>query len=423
MFVFMTVFSLAAIFDLQTPIHKSDYKATQSDKVVSDTSDQDKKINIQSFSNDDNKTGQGEDNPSTFPNELTSDKNNTDSNITDDTLITPPLNTPEVTEAPTAAPPLPTSSPTPTPTQVPKQKYANLGISIAKDYVNIRKSPSTDSESLGKLYRNSAAEVIKTKGDWYYVESGTVKGYIKRELLKTGLSDDILIKKYGTPMVSVDVDGLNVRVEPSMDSKKITTVYKDETYPIISSKDDWYQIDLPDEKVNGYVKKEYVELEAEFKLAISKKQEEKVKQIKAEKRLKKETEVKHGSGVDYTKEDLKLLACLIQAEAGHQSYECKLAVANVVLNRVKLHKASFQSIIYAPGQFSVAKSGSLQKQLDRFDGFDSQAEQLTIKAAKDALAGSNNIGNRRYFHSYRAAVNKGYDKKDTAVKLGGLVFW
>jgi len=319
----------------------------------------------------------------------------------------------------------PTSIPTPTPkvTVPPKQKYANIGISFAKDYVNIRMKPSTKSESVGKLYRNSAAEILKTKDGWFYVESGSVKGYIKCDLLKTGLSDDTLIKKYGTPMARVNVDGLNVRKDPDMDSKKITTIYQEETYRVLDTKGDWIKIDLEDEKINGYVKKEFVELEAEFKDAISKKQEEKILQLKAEKRIKNQTIIKHGNGFNYTDDDLKLLVCLIQAEAGHQSYECKLAVANVVLNRVKLHKASFTAIVYSPGQFSVAKSGSLQKQLNRFDHFSNQAELLTIKAVKDALAGSNNIGSRRFFHTYAAAVKKGYDKKSTAVKLGGLMFW
>ena len=39
--------------------------------------------------------------------------------------------------------------------------------------------------------------------------------------------------------------------------------------------------------------------------------------------------------VMYTNEEVKLLACLIQAEAGNQSFRGKVAVGNVVLNRVK----------------------------------------------------------------------------------------
>lgn len=59
---------------------------------------------------------------------------------------------------------------------VEEAKYANIGISNAKDYVNIRKSANTDSEILGKLYRDSAATILSTEGEWYYVESGSVVG-------------------------------------------------------------------------------------------------------------------------------------------------------------------------------------------------------------------------------------------------------
>lgn len=416
MIVFMTVFSLTAIFDIQTPIHNSKNKATESDKVMvaksSDEAKNTKAVKIQSFSTDNESTGD--------VNTLTPGAENPDvSGVpTEAPALTPTL-TPSLTPTPS---PSPTPTPTPEPTEAPKPKYNDIGISIAKDYVNIRKSPSTKGESLGKLYRNAAAKILKTKDDWCYVESGSVKGYIKKELLKTGIPDDEIVK-YGTLSISVDVDGLNVRKEPSMDAKKITTIYQDETYPVKDQKDDWIKIDLPDEKIDGYVKKEFVEIEIEFKDAVSKAEELKIQQLKAEARAKKETVIKHGNGFDYTNEDLKLLACLIHAEAGHQSYECKLAVANIVLNRVKSYRASFSAVIYSPGQFSVASSGSLQKQLDRFGGFGSQSELLSVKAATDALGGANNIGERRFFHSYAAAVSKGYDQKPESVKLGGLLFW
>ena len=135
--------------------------------------------------------------------------------------------------------------------------------------------------------------------------------------------------------------------------------------------------------------------------------------------------MKHQDGVNYSNAELKLLACLVHSEAGTQSYEGKLAVANVVLNRVESSKYpdSIKSVIYQSGQFSVAASGSLSKQLDNYDNYCSTSQSLSIKAAKAALEGSNNIGTRLYFHSYKAAVNKGYDEKSTSVKLGDHLFW
>jgi spore germination cell wall hydrolase CwlJ-like protein len=221
------------------------------------------------------------------------------------------------------------------------------------------------------------------------------------------------------------VDGLNVRKEPSTEAKKVTVIYKNEVYPVVKVKDDWIEIKISDENINGYVKKEFADVLVDFKEAVSKEEEQKLKQLAAEEKAKKETEVVYANGVSYTKDDLRLLTCLIHAEAGSQSYEGKLAVANIVLNRVKSSKYpdSIKAVIYSPGQFSVASSGSLQKQLDRYGSFNSKSQLLSVKAAKDALEGANNIGSRLYFHSYGAAVRKGYDDKSTSVKIGGLLFW
>lgn len=409
MLVFMAVFSLTVIFNLQIPFistkgnsAKLDSVSTKSDALADDTQE----MEIQSFSYD---AGSQD----TFiANEVLSTIE--DSNTLS---ITP-------TVAPTEAPPEITTPAQATPTPVPAQ-YANIGISIAGDYVNIREKASADSSSLGKLYKDSAAEIIKTKGDWYYIESGSVKGYVKSEFLKTGLSDDELISKYGILSISVAVDGLNVRTKPDMDAKKVTVVYMNEIYPVVKTKGEWIKIKIPDENVTGYVKSEFAEVLIEFKEAVSEEEEAKLKQLEAEKQAKEETETKQTDAVSYDVDELKLLACLIQAEAGNQSYECKLAVANVVLNRIQSSKYpdSMKSVIYQSGQFSVAASGSLQKQLDNYDNYSSSSQRLTIKAAKDALGGSNNIGSRLYFNSYKAAVNKGYDHKSTAVKLGGLLFW
>ena len=196
--------------------------------------------------------------------------------------------------------------------------------------------------------------------DWYYIESGSVKGYIKSKYLKTGISDDELIEKYGIKKITVNADGLNVRKKPDPDSEVVTVIYEKESYPVIDLLDDWVKVDITDDKVMGYVKKEYVDILIDFNKAISKAEEEELKKIQEEERIKKETEIKYREEVNYTEDELKLLACLVHSEAGNQSYEGKLAVANVVLNRVKSSKYpnTIEKVIYQSGQFTVATNGS-----------------------------------------------------------------
>ena len=136
-----------------------------------------------------------------------------------------------------------------------ESQYFNIGISIADTYVNIRSDANTDSDIMGKLYRDSAAIILDTMEDWYYIESGSVKGYIKSKYLKTGISDDELIEKYGIKKITVNADGLNVRKKPDPDSEVVTVIYEKESYPVIDLLDDWVKVDITDDKVMGYVKK------------------------------------------------------------------------------------------------------------------------------------------------------------------------
>lgn len=314
--------------------------------------------------------------------------------------------------------------------------YSDIGISIANSYVNIRDKATTDSEINGKLHRNSAAKILDSVDDWYYIESGSVKGYVKMTYIKTGIPDEELIENYGILHVSINTDGLNVREEPDIESNKITVVYQNELYPVIDLQNEWLKVDIRDDRIIGYVNRDYVELLVDFEEAVSKEEEEELIKLKEEEqerlekkqneeRLKKETEIKYRDEVDYAKDELKLLASLVHAEAGNQSYEGKLAVANVVLNRVKSRKypSTIKDVIYQPGQFTVANSGSLAKQLERYVDYTSNSQLLTVKAAKAALSGANNIGNRLYFNAYKSAVKKGYDQKKNSVKIDNHLFW
>ena len=262
-------------------------------------------------------------------------------------------------------------------------EYANIGISIANNYVNIREKADQESKVLGKLYKDAAAEILETKEDWYHVESGSVKGYVKAEFIKTGIPDEELIAKYGVLRINVNVDGLNVREKPTTESDKLTTVYQNERYPVIELQDLWVKVDITDDRVIGYVRRDLIDLIVDFRKAVSKEEEAELLRLQAEERAKQETAVKYRDEVDYTNDELRLLACLVHSEAGNQCYEGKLAVANIVLNRVKSSKYAdtIKKVIYQPGQFTVASSGSLEKQLTNYSNYSSSSQKLSIKAA------------------------------------------
>ena len=104
----------------------------------------------------------------------------------------------------------------------------------------------------------------------------------------------------------------------------------------------------------------------------------------------KEQEKEATSTVVYvpTDSDQYLLGAIIQCEAGGESYEGKLAVGSVVVNRVKssYFPNSVSGVIYQSGQFSPVASGRLAYRLEA--GVDGSC----LQAAQDVLNGNITLG-------------------------------
>ncbi len=187
---------------------------------------------------------------------------------------------PEVTETPA-----PTEVPAATPTEAPvakePSKYENVGISIANDYVNIRKRASENSKILGKLYRGAAATIEGTKGDWVKISSGSVNGFIKKEYLAIGEEAEKVAEKFGKKIATVNTTTLKVRQKKSTESLVVTLIPDEESYNVVNEYDKWVKIKV-DGDTKGYVAKEYVDISIEFKDAISIKEEKEIARRKAE---------------------------------------------------------------------------------------------------------------------------------------------
>ena len=146
-------------------------------------------------------------------------------------------------------------------------KYAKVGIAI-EDVVNIRVKPETTATIVGRLYKGGAANISAVKGDWVYVKSGNVKGYIKKSLLAIGEAAEKIAPKYLTKYVKVNTVTLNVREKASKESKIIIQIGEDEVYKIVKTYPEWYAIKIDSETI-GYITKEYVKAFGKFQYAVS----------------------------------------------------------------------------------------------------------------------------------------------------------
>lgn len=154
-----------------------------------------------------------------------------------------------------------------------KSSYENMAVAQVNDYVNIRNKPNENAKLLGKLYSNSVATVIKKKGDWYKVQSGSVTGYVKGDYIVVG--DEALVKSVGTQIATVNTTTLKVRSEASKKAEVLTLVPGGEELTVASMKsfrDGWVKVAVDGGK--GFVSSDYVDISREYTYAESKAEEE-----------------------------------------------------------------------------------------------------------------------------------------------------
>ena len=109
--------------------------------------------------------------------------------------------------------------------------------------------------------------------------------------------------------------------------------------------------------------------------------------------------------------DIELFAALIECEAGSTDYEGMLAVASVVVNRMKdsRYPNTLRGVIKQSGQFPPAHNGLVDKKLAR------GVKPSCLQVAQDALAGKNNVGGCLSFRS----ASSGHE----GIIIGGNVFF
>ena len=118
--------------------------------------------------------------------------------------------------------------------------------------------------------------------------------------------------------------------------------------------------------------------------------------------------------------DVYWLARIIEAEAGGESYTGKVAVGNIILNRV--YSKDFPNTIYNVifeyygniPQFSPVADGTI---------YNTPSEE-SVNAAKDALNGVRPVGNSTYFFNPNKAAGSWIVKNKNYVStIGGHVFY
>lgn len=113
--------------------------------------------------------------------------------------------------------------------------------------------------------------------------------------------------------------------------------------------------------------------------------------------------------------DMYLLARLVYGEARGEPYKGQVAVAAVVLNRVKSSSFpnSMSGVIYQSGAFSVVADGQINL----------SPNETAIKAARDAMNGWDPTGGCLYYYNPEKTTNKWMLSKPVLLSIGKHAFF
>jgi N-acetylmuramoyl-L-alanine amidase len=110
-----------------------------------------------------------------------------------------------------------------------------------------------------------------------------------------------------------------------------------------------------------------------------------------------------------------LLAQIIHAEAKGEPYNGKLAVGNVIMNRVN-HSSfpdTIKGVIFQKGQFSPVSDGSINN----------KPNEESIKAAKEVISGKKIVGNQAvYFYNPNTSTSNWIFTREVVTKIGNHAF-
>lgn len=273
--------------------------------------------------------------------------------------------------------------------------------------LNVRAEASEEAEKIGLLYADCGGEILETTEGWTKIKSGNLVGWASNEYLLFGEDAEELAESVGRTIATVNADALRVRKGPSEDAGVYGLVKKnDEIEAVVEeTTEDWVAIEFEGDL--GYISAEFVS--CSFLVDNGETYDEIKEREKREREEKAKLIANLGAVAVGTTDDV-LLGALVQCEAGNQPYEGKLAVAAVVMNRVRsgAYPNTIGGVIYASGQFTPAGSGKVEQRLAL------GVSDSCLQAAREAINGATNVGTATHFR--RAGNREG-------IIIGDHVFW
>ena len=306
---------------------------------------------------------------------------------------------------------------------------SGIGVIDAKDMLDIHAEANTASAVIGQVMEDGHVAILAKYNDWVQIQAGEIAGWVPAEnLVETEISNEEAVA--ANEQVIAERTGETASEDEFFAEEE---VQQDETAALQAEASEAAQNEI--EEVQAAEEAARIEAEAQAKAAAEEaaqlaaqaqaKAAEEAARIEAEAQAKAaaeeaaqlEAEAQAKAAVEeaarieaeaqqaalaaqaaqtaaISAEELKLLANIIYCEAGSESYVGKVAVGNVIMNRVKSASQpnTITEVVYAKGQFSPVRNGSLQRALSS-----DKADAACYQAAIEALAGAQPVGGKLFF--------------------------
>ena len=306
---------------------------------------------------------------------------------------------------------------------------SGIGVIDAKDMLDIHAEANTASAVVGQVMEDGHVAILAKYNDWVQIQAGEIAGWVPAEnLVETEISNEEAVA--ANEQVIAERTGETASEDEFFAEEE---VQQDETAALQAEASEAAQNEI--EEVQAAEEAARIEAEAQAKAAAEEaarieaeaqtKAAEEAAQLAAEAQAKAAAEeaariaaeaqakaaaeeaariaaesqqaalaAQAAQTAAISSEELKLLANIIYCEAGSESYVGKVAVGNVIMNRVKSASQpnTITEVVYAKGQFSPVRNGSLQRALSS-----DKADAACYQAAIEALAGAQPVGGKLFF--------------------------
>ena len=306
---------------------------------------------------------------------------------------------------------------------------SGIGVIDAKDMLDIHAEANTASAVVGQVMEDGHVAILAKYNDWVQIQAGEIAGWVPAEnLVETEISNEEAVA--ANEQVIAERTGATASEDEFFAEEE---VQQDETAALQAEASEAAQNEI--EEVQAAEEAARIEAEAQAKAAAEEaarieaeaqaKAAEEAARLEAEAQAKAAAEeaariaaeaqakaaaeeaariaaeaqqaalaAQAAQTAAISAEELKLLANIIYCEAGSESYVGKVAVGNVIMNRVKSASQpnTITEVVYAKGQFSPVRNGSLQRALSS-----DKADAACYQAAIEALAGAQPVGGKLFF--------------------------